>query len=414
MKKRTIVICDDEESRRENWKRRLESLPSVRGSFTVQGMSNGELLDAVGALEKRRSEARGRGATGPLRGGRFDDVDILAIDYDLLKLDARVFLTGEAIAYLVRCYSACGLIIALNQYGDNVFDLTLSGHPESYADLNIGGSQLDNTGLWQEPWRGFRPWSWPLLPEAVKGFESRVSELRARLDEPVLEFLGFHDEGGSALPRNAIEFIDRRRRGRTGTAPKTTFREFVTQSGNGLRGKDKPFSEDAVARIAAARLWKWLERLVLPGQDVIVDAPHLVSRYPSLLRGQAGKVETWNKVASLRRGIKALRHEIVDPHRFRREHWLSRAGWFWQEVSKLGKISEVARPWSDAPTKSGEWVFCEDLSRFLPRSAVREFVAELPSPFVRRFVADAASSVVRRTASTVRNIKYRPEVRFSL
>ena len=53
------------------------------------------------------------------------------IDYDLLGSQAEKSptgsLTGEIIAYLVRCFSRCKLIIGLNQYGSNPFDLTLRG-----------------------------------------------------------------------------------------------------------------------------------------------------------------------------------------------------------------------------------------------------------------------------------------------
>ena len=46
---------------------------------------------------------------------------------------------------------------------------------------------------------------------------------------------------------------------------------------------DEPWDQGGIERVAAARLGKWLERLVLPGQNVLVDAPHLVSRFPSLV-----------------------------------------------------------------------------------------------------------------------------------
>ena len=45
--------------------------------------------------------------------------------------------TGERVAYIARCFSACGFIIALNQYnnqGQPIFDLTLPGHVNSFAD----------------------------------------------------------------------------------------------------------------------------------------------------------------------------------------------------------------------------------------------------------------------------------------
>ena len=70
-----------------------------------------------------------------------DDASIFIIDYDLLGSQAEKSptgsLTGEIIAYLVRCFSRCKLIIGLNQYGSNPFDLTLRGDLNSFADLNF-------------------------------------------------------------------------------------------------------------------------------------------------------------------------------------------------------------------------------------------------------------------------------------
>ena len=108
---------------------------------------------------------------------KIDNASIFIIDYDLLssqeegeEKNEEFFtgsLTGEIVAYLVRCFSKCKLIIGLNQYGNNPFDLTLRGDLDSFADLNLGGDQLDNPNLWMGDWQDseqeFRPWSWPNL-----------------------------------------------------------------------------------------------------------------------------------------------------------------------------------------------------------------------------------------------------------
>src|SRR5215471_10714862 len=257
---KTILICDDEHRSREKWKRELKAVVRhVGASFTVDSISDSkELLDSIAELEVRRHNARRHSNTSTIRNAnRFDTADILIVDYDLLKLNegGSGYLTGEGVAYLCRCYSHCGLIIALNQYGNNYFDLTLKGHPESYADLNIGSAQLMNQGLWTEDWSGFRPWYWPLLPSACDAFERRWKQLQDHLQEPVLSYLGFSMKTIKTLPRSTREFL-----GRGSEPEKTTFATFVTDSGSGLRPKDKVGDNESVARIAAARLGKWLER----------------------------------------------------------------------------------------------------------------------------------------------------------
>jgi hypothetical protein len=179
-----------------------------------------------------------------------------------------------------------------------------------------------------------------------------------------------------------------------------------------LRRKDTPFDDDSVARVAAARIWKWLERMVLSGQDILVDAPHVVSRYPSLLKGSRANLTSWDKTTSLDRGDKiGIDTTKLTKCRFRKDAWLSRPAWFWKCVSMTSSIREVASPWDK---EDSGFVFCEDLSRFLPRAATRSFVADLPSPFIQRSAADPSKRECRRFASSLKGINYRPQVRFSL
>jgi hypothetical protein len=149
-----------------------------------------------------------------------------------------------------------------------------------------------------------------------------------------------------------------------------------------------------------------------------VDAPHLALRYPSLLRGDIKKVGTWDASASLPLSKslwseKGQLREKIQHHRFCKQDWLSRPAWFWNELSKLETIEEIRNPWS---AERPDFVFCEDVSRFLPQKEAREFVADLASPFVRRFVVDPGpgSCSDRELASELRRVNYRPRVRFSI
>jgi hypothetical protein len=397
-----ILVCDDQTSFTESLVRGLKEIEFVSKNFDVEFLSD-RLGSAIEALENRlvRSTKEGTQDFPDDEAKPIDEAAILVIDYRLIYINASI--TGERAAYLARCYSRCGLIVGLNQfqpYVDEYFDLTLKGHPESYADLNIPSNSLFNPGLWFEPWKGFRPWYWPLLPKAVEEYERRVDDIAAHLDESILSYLGI-DRVKSVNPsRTVAQFI---------MAPKnsnpseTTFRDFVESSGNGLRGRvdigEKPLSDTAIARIAAARIYSWLENMILPGQDTLVDAPHLISRYPSLSGTGVQDIDAWNGIASFDDPTALGLDTVIEPFRFQKQDWLSRSAWFWSEISNCERIKEVSDPWSVERPKH---VFCEDVSRFVPQEEAKGFVAELESPFVRRYV------------EYLDDIEYSPRVRFSL
>ena len=379
--KRQILIHDDEPSASTGWRNQLSKL--LGKDFDVKSLSNDAFGNILKTLETRRSAARST-AKAKIIPCEIDDAGVLIIDYDLLQSTNQKFLTGEAFAYLSRCYSNCGLILVVNQFGGDIFDLTMLGHPESYADLNVGTKQLLAGGLWRERWKGFRSWHWPVMPQLLDDFEERVRQLNGKLDKPIMGMLGLEGVSNS-FSGPAAEFIQ-------GTVKKPlneiTFRNFVLENRtNGLRYKDRPMNDETIARIAASRLGKWLERLVLAGQDVLVDAPHLVSRFPSLLSGPRKKAASWNKTAQLgRKAVIGLRSASIKDFAYKQTEWLSRPAWFWPRVMTSDKIAEVRNPFGQS-TDNPDLVFCEDVSYFLPRDQAREFIADIPSPFVRRYVA---------------------------
>lgn len=377
---RVIRVYDDVEGRGERYAERLRKLEVIRGNFDeVESIRHEDLREELQKLRIRQGRTR-QGKKWDDETLILDETSILVVDFDLLKTFEETFLTGEKVAYLARCFSECSLLLGLNidiqKAGENPFDLTLRGHPESYCDLNIGSRQLDNAGLWGGETRRFRPWHWPQLPSYLNSFEDRVREVASHLDDSICDTIGIKDLIKFS-PRSVTEFIG-------GDPVKTTFRKFVTKSGNGLHGRDKRPTDEMVARIAAARVSKWLERLVLPGQDLLIDAPHLVSRYPSLLRGDHSEVNTWNKTSKFDTYEKlGLDDERIEDFRFTKTHWLSRPAWFWRELSKSQKIKEVKEPWE---REEIPYVFCEDSSSFHKREKCRRFVMESDSPFNRRFV----------------------------
>jgi hypothetical protein len=216
------------------------------------------------------------------------------------------------------------------------------------------------------------------------------------LNDKVLEFLEFTNVRAVTLPRSVTEFLSRKE------PEATTFREFVesTGSGNGLRGrKERPINDEAIARIAAARIGCWLEYDVLPGEDIIVDTPHLISRFPSLLGTKAYNNRTLRAIASFSEPEALGLSPVIEASRFMRKDWLSRPAWFWNTLRDNEAIHEVKDPFS---IRRLEQVFCEDVSAFEHKDKAREFVADLNSPYARRYVKQLL------------DIQYTPLVRFSL
>lgn len=378
-----LYIYDNEEDFKSKLKSALEALPVVAERFKIISVSEQEFQDAVRKLVDRQLQVREnhRWSDDNIF---LDDADIFVIDFDLLtrRSDATsindISLTGERVSYLARCFSACRLIIGINQFPLIDFDLTLKGHLDSFADLNITDRCLSNPGLWGEAATVFRPWYWPNLIRYINDFEARVHDTLDGLDTPIYQVVGIPKEIFENLPRSVGSFL--------GKQPlEVTPRTFALESGNGLRRKDeKLIAPEALSRLAASRISKWIERWMLPGQDILVDAPHLVSRFPSLLKGDIGQIETWNKSAILAEvDALGLKSDVIEDSRLSKSHWISRPVWFWDKIRELETIDEVREPWKIV---FPNWAFCEDISKFEAKECTSEFVAEVGSPYSRRFL----------------------------
>jgi hypothetical protein len=410
---RRVIVCDDNSRQAEAWSTAIRAALPRGSGLAVQRLELQEFQDALGGLEARRRMARARSRTNSdaeAAANAFDRAAILVVDYDLLKFEhERGYLTGDIVAYLARCYSKCGVIVGLNRFGRNPFDLTLSGHPELFADLHIGGAQAGNRGLWRPDWSGFRPWVWPLLPESALAMERRVADVLGHEDDEILEVFGFPGEVVDTMPRSALAFLS------TGKVPeRTTFKQFIDSSGEGLRKPDK--TEPAYrARIAASRLSKWLERHLLAGQDLLVDAPHLVSRFPSLLGVRDAAVaglKTWNRMVTLGHTDELPGQlDSLKDFQFHRAYWLSRPAWYWRPLSRSATIAELQDPWTVKPVP---YVFCEDISAFVPQVAAQEFVAAVESSYTRRYIVNRQTSEGAVYGASTAGVDYQPRVRLAL
>lgn len=398
-----VLVCDDDLDQAKGWASDL--VASARGSATllVESVPRHVLVEDLTRLRARQKQARRRRVGSDPDDTSFDGRDLVIVDFDLLNLEGPTD-SGESVAYMARCYTTCGIIVDLNQFGTNPFDTTFKGHPASFADLNIGSEQLTNPGLWKLPFSGFRPWSWPLLGQLIQRRREQIKLVERSFELPVLEALGFPDSVIEVLSSRALGLIGSPQLGRT-----VKLRQVI-RSHMGLRNKDRPMSEASEVRISAARICKWLEDVVIPGEDILVDAPHLVSRFPSLLDKAARK--NMNSLADLEQAASVLpiNHRVLKGATIPEPSWISRPVWFWPLIQGNREIEEIVDPWRVRGSNLG---FAEDASRYLPKSELIEFSAsDLASVFVRRFVVARRSVYATRfhgrRARDFRRVQYQP------
>ena len=298
----------------------------------VEAPEKGDLERLMTLVRNRRNAWRQHSDNPEPSGNdihKLDNADVIVVDYDLLLYSGITDTTGSGLAYLLRCFSRCGFIIVLNEYGDNTFDLSLGSPTDNFADLHVGAMQIGNPGLWGTSFGGYRPWHWPVVPDARNNFEQCVKDVQKNLDgPPIVEYLGL-DHVIDWIPRRAQDFLSGKRR-----LEEVTFRDFVESSRGGVATKDDLISEQ-LARVAAARIVALLNSVILPEQSALVDAPHLASRFPSLVQSGSGEIDNWNRLCNPLGGVvDDLLADSVSQYKFQRSHWLWRPAWFWPLISK--------------------------------------------------------------------------------
>lgn len=388
MNTKKIRIFDDEQGFRQSLKEKVKQAGLDREQFDIDVLSPESFMEALKNIEGRQKAFRDQGVWEHESSNPLDDVTILIVDYDLFE--THPFLTADRVAYLARCFTTCGVIVVLNRSGHNPFDLTLKDHPESFADLDIGQEQLDNPFLWGIGQRTFAPWSWPELPTLAEDYLERIRDVEQGLEtgKTVWEVLGFSEKIRERLPLEITRFVDP-------SGENGQLAHFITQSDYGLESKDreKISSNDGIidpktiARIAAARIGKWLEYVVLPELDILMDAPHLVSRLPGLM-GDEREIAVWNEVVKRHlkdsKNMPRMKVDLIEEFRFKNAHWLSRPVWFWRDIIESADIDDVRAPWK---IERPDFVFCEDTSSFHPQAECHEFQAQTRvSPFSERYI----------------------------
>ena len=391
-----VLICDDEVSRERELVENARSVAPA-DKYRISGsMDSGadSVRDAVRELLARRSAARADSERAP-KDCLFDRADVLVLDYDLMLLDEfRTRHTGEGLARLARTFSTCDVVVVLNQFRGVHFDLGMRGHLWSYADMNIHGEMIGNAGLWTyPPWEGFRPWSWRTLGESVATQRQRKDLISEHLEQSVFDFFGLRQEDALHLSDSAFEFL----------GPEAeTFDQLA-----GITFRDVPRNvddRDAMAateldslRFVSARLGKWLETEILGGQDVLIDLPHLVQRYPFVLGNQCSDRDAWNAAIH---DMSVVREEIPEHAWFAPEGFLSRPAVWRQRLETDERIREISYEfdYSEVPAL----VFLEDVSKFGSLDEAKQFRASYHNAFDARFVRNLGG------------IRYGPQRRFAL
>ena len=384
-----VLVYDDQPKVAVTWKSHIET---AYCNAKITTATKEDFRSLMRLLNRRRHTWRkSEGKSSPSKSHPADLADVIVVDYDLIDYSKSTDTTGSRLAYLLRCFSSCGFIIILNEYGTNVFDFSLSSPTEDFADIHVGDEQIGNPGLWQAEFRGYRPWHWPVVPHARKNFEQCVNDVVDNPEEPMLEFLDLN-RVIDWIPRRAREFLQSDQK-----MENVTFRGFI-ESTRRIAAKDT-LTPRQLARTAAARISTLLNSIILPDQSLLVDAPHLASRFPSLLMHDRDNIVTWNALCNpVNDGINDLLHECLRKHRFKRSHWLWRPAWYWPTINGDQNIEEVANPWAVEETK---WVFCENISRFVPADVAQEFRALVSPPFIKRFVFKSDSPDAERYVSQV-------------
>lgn len=366
-----VLILDDEYDRAVGWQAILSGY--IDGDVTV--FAREQVSQFISELHAARLKSRGGDYSEV---SMISEFDLLIIDYDLLGLEtenAAAWSTGAEVAYAARLMCPIGPIVVVNQFGTSAFDLTMKRTIASYADLDVGSTQITARGLWStKGFTNFRPWSWPNLNVEASRFKSMYELVQANLNESVINFLAFDLEDFEAP-----NFLSHEMAGLLGIkqGSEISFRDLAKKvsgvSVYNILEKDQKIVEsmpdEQLARLATCIVWRWLEKVVLPSQLVVIDLPHLVSRFPWIL-SNSSDVGAWAELSTLETpaGLVDGLAECLYDHQ----------GLFSRPVYWLEKVRrKFPMPDDFDISKVPDLVFCEDSSKFVARNDAVSFPSDL-------------------------------------
>ena len=392
----SVLICDDDTDICSLWVETVRSVAPPEHYEVLEPPSRSALQDAIQEVFARQSALLDGNVREQAR-CMFDGADVLILDYDLLHIDERhARHTGESLARLVRLCTTAGVVVVVNQFGTH-FDLSLRGHLSSHADLNLRAELLGSPGLWTDPpWDGFRPWHWQTLHRAVETQKARQQLVAEHFDEAIIDVLGMREEDLLGLTDTAVGFIAPKARDWEGARTRT-FKSFAESIGNGKCTSDLLKLDKAAAyRFAASRIGKWLERRVLGPQNVLIDLPHLIQRFPFLLEDDLANPAIWTAAVC---GGEEVKRRIPEGCWFEPAGLSRPAVWSARlEEHKGIRERRASFDYSRVPPL----VFLEDMSAFGKLQEATQFRAGHHNVYDRRF----AQCVTGKTYAPQRRLAF--------
>ncbi|KVV20461.1 hypothetical protein WK78_29735 [Burkholderia cepacia] len=397
-----VVLLDDDYARASSW---ANDIHAAQGCDAVAPPVD-QVRDLIGVLFRRRKLGRQDGNIWTVPCDLLDSSDILIIDYDLQNLDQDgEWTTGSEVAYAARIASKAKSIVVVNQRGTNRFDLTMTKGAESRADLDIGSVQLTNPGLWASSgFEGYRPWAWPNLLKEPARAEQSVAFVAEHFDEPVLAALGFNDDAATGRSLRPELW------GKLCTQTNMTFRQLVIPEDESsavhvLFADRHVYQNDdpLAAAVAAAIVRRWLEKWVLPNQDVLADAPHFAVRFPWLMKSPAEEAQ-WHLLETLESPEAFVDDAAV--FKFTPECFFSRPV-FWADAVDVSDA--VQRPDEFDYEAIPELVFREDVSNFGAPEISRDFPSQVSSIDNRRWISEPSLEPQREGSQDVRTVVFEPQ-----
>lgn len=392
MRKLRVAIWDDRQDQLKALLSALKAATSGVADIDVVDCSPHEISQHVDNLKSAYS------ASVPERIPFLDDLDVLCIDYDLRMLEGQTWLTADVLAGLVRAYSDCACVIALNRPPRVAFDLTMVGSWDGPGDIQTIPAVIASESFWTPPLAEFPPrfrcWGWPEFRVAKEILFRQIADLEAIDDiagQDVFAFFGFDRDHKFEFSYRALGALSPKVKSED---PRLTFADFLETGVRALppeKLREISLSRESTRRVAcrlvAFELGRWLREQVLAAQDVLVDVPHLAARAPWLIGGDKTDVKTWND-----RVFGSFDEHWMSAYSFPKDHWLGRRAYFWSKIqsdhrfvpNSEGDIKDTE------PQTYGDFVFLEDASSFAPRTMAREFTASFGNVWDQRFVMDAS------------------------
>jgi hypothetical protein len=381
-----IRVCDDEAASADEWVDAIKE--AVGAEHSVERLQ--DPLEAIQELVDRKVAALDPNTRkfNAEENVRLDKIDILVVDFDLIHIDeGGNRTTGEGVARLAKAYSKCGLVVVLNQYSKVDFDLSMTGHLTSFADVNVDALTVGEPSLWRATSQAdFKPSYWSPLLDILPPRRDRAAAFAAALDEPMLAQIGLRPDDLRGISDDAFSFLSETADALAALAV-ITGRDFLRK----VLGVDEAeaviASSPAIAgNLLISRLAKWLDRGIARPLEAVVDAAHLVLQRPYFLDATPQDLLDENYWRQLR-GVEA--EKLIE--RVAQVAFLDQASalvgkklFAVDRLERDEELSKLADAYDFPPT--ADMIFAEDTSRFIPRAAAKPFRAGFGNFNDRRFV----------------------------